>query len=129
MKYNYKTLKEELIKNELADDGLVALGQNISTAAIWFGAIGAAIAGSKNTPFTVSMVGEKIVIIPYDKNGQYFDKTEAYAKEDIKALKLGGFIYKVLKITTKDDKVHKYTILQGVKDVKAMLEKLALPKK
>lgn len=129
MKYNYKTLKAELLKNELADDGLVGLGQNIGSMALWFGAIGALIAGSGNPPFTISLVGEKIVIIPYDKNGQKFDKAEYYAKEDIKSLNLGGMIYKKLKITTKDGKKHKFTILQGVKDVKAIVAKLALPKK
>ena len=129
MNKKLQNIKDELIKNGLADDGLVAFGQNIATAGIWFGAIGAAIAGSNNTPFTVSMVGEKIVVIPYDKNGQHFDETEAFPKENIKAIKLGGLIYKTLVITTNDGKKHKFTILQCVKDVKAMLEKLALPKK
>lgn len=129
MKFNYKTLKEELPKSGLADDGLVAIGPNNASAAFWFGAIGAAVAASKSSLYAISLAGDRLMKIPYDKNGFYVEKAESFAKEEIKSLKLCGVLSKAIKFVTNDGKKHKYTLSQGIKDAKKMVEKLALPKK
>lgn len=130
MGYNYKKLKAELIEKKLADDGLVAWGQNISQAAFWGGAIGAAIASASNEMYTISKVGDKIAIIPFVNKAILYDKAYAFQKDKITKAKLGGIgVYSKLKITTIDGKVHAYNISQGKKDVKSILEKLEIPTK
>ena len=66
MGYNLKKLTEELKGKGLADDGLVAWGQNLNKIGGFLGgAIGGAIAGAKSPMHTISCKGNKIVIIPF----------------------------------------------------------------
>ena len=113
MAYSLNKLKQELVAKRFSEDGLVAWGQNNG-----FGAVGALAAPM----FTISRVNTKIVITPFTNREILFDRAIAYDKENVFDARISGFwIYSKLKITTKDGKVHKYSITQGKSAVKQIL--------
>ncbi len=118
MGYNLKKLTEELKVKELADDGLVAWGQNSSGA--MFGAVGAALAGMH----TISCKGDKIVIIPFSNKEIRFDDGLMIDKKEIRRAKVSGLLTAKLKIETVDGKSNSYSITQGKTAVKQILAKL-----
>lgn len=127
MRYNYKILKAELIEKKLADGGFVAWGQTIGNSALWGGSTGSAIAGAQNQMYTISMIADKIAIIPFLSTVILYEKAYAFQKDKIKKAKVGGFgVFSKIKITTVDGKLYVYNISQGRKDIKKVLEKLGL---
>ena len=119
MGYSLNKLKKELVEKHYSENGLVAWGQNNS-----FGAIGALA----SKMFTISQVGEKIVITPFTNNQILFEGALAFDKSSIKSAKVGGFlIYSAhLKITTHDGQTYKYSIIQGKGAVKQIVKNLGL---
>jgi hypothetical protein len=127
MGYNLKSLKEELASKNLADYGLVAWGQNVGTAGLWFGAIGAAIASATAKKIAISMVeNSKIAVFPFTNKEIKYNEARAFDKTQIENAKLSGLISKTLKIKTTSGKTFSYPITQGAKDVKEMLTRLGL---
>lgn len=119
MGYSLTKLKKELQEKHYSDNGLVAWGQNNN-----FGAIGA-LASSM---YTISQVGQKIVITPFTNKQILFENAIAFDKSIIKKAKTGGFwIYSsFLKIETNDGRVFKYSITQGKGSVKQILNNIGL---
>lgn len=119
MGYNLNKLKAELLEKRYSENGLVAWGQNNS-----FGAVGALV----SRMFTISQVGEKIVITPFTNNQILFENALAFDKSIIKTAKVGGFwIYSsYLKIVTNDNQVYKYSIIQGKSAAKQIVKNLGL---
>ena len=127
MAFSYKEIKEELIKNKIADDGLVAWGQNVNKAGSWFGAIGGIITAMNAKKHTISIFQGNLIIIPLEKDKISYDKMTAYDKSTIIKAKIGGLgNQSYLSIVTKDKKTLKFNISQGKDDVKEMLKKLGL---
>ena len=121
MGYNLKKLTEELKEKGLADDGLVAWGQNSGGAL--FGAVGAGIAGMH----TISCKGDKIVIIPFSNKEIKYSEGIMIDKNKIKKAKVSfGLWTSKLKIETTDGKSRAYSITQGKSAVKEILAKMGL---
>jgi hypothetical protein len=125
MGYSLKSLKEELISKNLADYGLVAWGQNVGTAGLLFGAIGAGIASATAKKVVISMVeNSKIAIFPFTNKEIKYNEGLAFDKTQIESAKLSGLISKTLKIKTTSGKKFTYPVTQGAKDVKEILTRL-----
>ena len=119
MAYSLSKLKAELLEKRYSENGLVAWGQNNN-----FGAVGALA----SRMFTISQVGEKIVITPFTNKQILFENALAFDKSIIKTAKVGGFwIYSsYLKITTNDGQIYKYSIMQGKNAAKQIIKNLGL---
>lgn len=119
MGYSLKKLKTELLERKYSDNGLVAWGQNNNNGAV--GALSARM-------FTISQVGQKIVVTPFTNNEILFEGALAFDKSIIKKAKVGGFLIysSYLKITTTDGQTYKYSILQGKGAVKQIVKNLGL---
>ena len=127
MGYNLKKLTEELKVKGLADDGLVAWGQNVNAMAGFLGgAIGGAIAGATTPMHTISCKGDKIVIIPFSNKEIKYSEGIMIDKSKIKSAKISGLLTAKLKIETTDGKSRAYSITQGKDAVKQILSKLGL---
>ena len=87
MGYNLKNLTEELKAKGLADDGLVAWGQNSGGALI--GAVGAGLAGMH----TISCKGDKIVIIPFSNKEIKYSEGIMIDKSKIKKAKVSSGLW------------------------------------
>lgn len=73
--------------------------------------------------FTISKVGNKIMIIPFNNKAIIYDKSIAFDVEQIEEAKMSGFwIYSKSKIKTKDNQKFKYSVTQGKKAVKQILK-------
>ena len=126
MGYNLKKLTEELKVKGLADDGLVAWGQNLNAMGGFLGgAIGGAIAGATSSMYTVSRKGSKIVIIPFTNKEIKYSEGIMIDKSKIKKAKLSFGIWTAkLKIETIDGKLRAYSITQGKSAVREILTQL-----
>lgn len=126
MGYNLKKLTEELKVKGLADDGLVAWGQNVNAMGGFLGgAIGGAIAGATSPMHTISCKGDKIVIIPFSNKEIKYSEGIMIDKSKIKKAKLSfGLWTRKLKIETTDGKSRAFSITQGKSAVKQILAKL-----
>ena len=120
MGYNLKNLTEELKAKGLADDGLVAWGQNSGGALI--GAVGAGLAGMH----TISCKGDKIVIIPFSNKEIKYSEGIMIDKSKIKSAKISGLLTAKLKIETTDGRSRAYSITQGKDAVKQILSRLGI---
>lgn len=119
MGYSLNKLKKELMEKGLADNGLVAWGQNTG--------LGGIIASAVTPMFTISKVGNKIMIIPFNNRTIVYDKSLTFDVGQIETAKMCGFwIYSKLKIKTKDNRTYKYSVYQGKKAVKQILKSLEL---
>lgn len=115
MGYNLKTLTRDLSEKGLAEDNLVAFGQNA------IGAIGALT----SPMYAISCANNKIVITPFtNKNIDFANRREIEAKDIIEA-KVSGLLTGKLKIKISNGVVC-YPIVQGKGAVKQILAKLGL---
>ncbi len=127
MGYNLKKLTEELKGKGLADDGLVAWGQNTSGMGGFLGGIvGAAIEAGVSKMHTISCKGDKIVIIPFSNSEIKYSEGIMIDKSKIKSAKISGLMTAKLKLETTDGKSRAYSITQGKDAVKQILAKLGL---
>ncbi|MBO5884677.1 MAG: hypothetical protein J6Q51_02670 [Clostridia bacterium] len=118
MGYNSKKLAQELVEKGMADNGLIAWGQNSSGL---LGAVGAIIAPMH----VISKVGNLIVVTPFSNKQIFFEKAIAYKKENMINAKLkGGLFGASLKLEMKSGKTYKYSIIQGKAELKQMLKEL-----
>lgn len=121
MGYNLKSLTNELVSKNLADDGLVAWGQ--SSRGQLFGAIGSAVASMH----VISKRGNQIVIIPFSSKEIKYKEGVVINREKIESAKLSGGLFNAkLIINTKSGKQYKYTVTQGKDAVKKILAQLGL---
>ena len=126
MGYNLKKLTEELTAKGLADNELVAWGQNVNAMAGFLGgAIGGAIAGATTRMHTISCKGDKIVVIPFSNKEIKYDEGVMIDKSKIKSAKISSGLWSSkLKIETVSGKSIAYSITQGKDAVKQILSKL-----
>ena len=126
MGYNLKKLTDELSAKGLADNGLVAWGQNANAMAGFLGgAIGGAIAGAATRMHTISCKGDKIVVIPFSNKEIKYDEGVMIDKSKIKSAKISSGLWSSkLKIETVSGKSIAYSITQGKDAVKQILSKL-----
>lgn len=115
MGYNLKTLTKELNENGLAEDNLVAFGQN---------AIGVVMALTCPM-YTISCANNKIIITPFTNKYIDFENKKEIDANDIIEAKVSGLLTGTLKIKTANG-VSKYPIVQGKGAVKQILIKLGL---
>ena len=115
MGYNLKSLTSDLVKNGMADDGLVAWGQSGSGSL--FGAIGGAFAPMH----AISKQGNKILITPFSNKQIKYEGCVSIDKESIKSAKVGGLLSAILVVVLKNGKTQKYPITQGKSAVKQIL--------
>ena len=115
MGYNLKTLTKELSEKGLAEDNLVAFGQN---------AVGAVMALT-SPMYTISVAKGKIIITPFTNKSIDFDGRKEIDAKDIVEAKVSGLLTGVLKVKTNKETV-KYPIVQGKGAVKQILSKLGL---
>ncbi len=128
--YKQINVKEELTEMGFVKEGLIAFGQSKMGGA--WGVIGMAIANATATHYAIVKINDKITIIPYESHKINYDKAVSYPKDDIVKAKVSGdgyFLYRKLKIWTKDGKKHKYFITMGKSEVKKMLELLEIKSK
>lgn len=117
MGYNLKSLTSELQAKNMADDGLVAWGQNSSGAL--FGAVGALL----SSMHTISMHNDQILIIPFTSKQIKYDECQAINKSDIVAAKVSGLLGAKLVLELKNGKKVKCNISQGKDAVKEILKR------
>lgn len=118
MGYNLNKLKKELVEKNLADEGLVAWGQNARMSGI---------VSSVTTPmFTISKSNNKIMVIPFNNKMISYDKAISFEKNKIESAKIKGIIGSKLVIKTTDGNEYKYSITQGKNSVKQILISLGL---
>ena len=126
MSYEIEDLRKELSSNGVADKDLVAVLQGDNGGEF----SGRSLFAEKNaTKFSVSLAGDKLLIIPFNYEKLVYEKGVAFDKTIIGAAKVTGdgvFLLSKLKIWTKDQKLHTYLILQGRKEVKQILEILGV---
>ena len=119
MGYSLNKLKKELSEKNLADNGLVAWGQNTGTGGI--------IASAISPMFTISKAGNKIVVIPFNNKTISYDKAISFDLSKIDTAKVkGAWLFSKLVIKTVDGRVYKYSITQGKSAVKQILSSLSL---
>lgn len=126
MSYDIKSLRKELTSKRLADDGLVAVGQIVRGG----GFLGSLIAETTTKKYTISKMGTKIAIIPYNYHNIEYNSGIGFDVRVIKKAKVTGdglFIVSKLKIWTIDNRVHTYFISEGRRAVKEILRKLKVP--
>ena len=119
MAYNLKKLKQE----NVADEGLVCWGQKKSSAGILFGAVGGAISAASNM-VVVCKKANNLLVIPFTNKEIQYKNFIAYKTENINSLSISGLLTKTLTIHTKDGQKHKYTINQGIADLKEIIKKI-----
>lgn len=126
MGYSIKSLKQELVAKGYSDDGLVGWGNNASaTSGAIFGAVGGALAGAFSKMHVVCKRGDDILIIPFTNKEILYSNGIVFNKQIIEKAQVKGlFLSKKLVIVTKNGKKSNFPILQGVGDVKAILQKL-----
>lgn len=118
MAYSLNKLRDELTKKGLADDGLVAWGNSGSGAL--FGAVGSAF----GPMHVVCKKGESLLVIPFTNKEILYTKGFAIQKQNIASAQLKGLFGKKLIINTNAGKKLAYPIMQGVSDLKTILQKL-----
>ena len=119
MGYSLKSLTVELVNKNMADDGLVAFGQNTT-------GLGGALESLARPMHTISLVGDKIVITPFTNKEIHFDKAFAFSRNNIASAKVSGLLTGTLKIVMSSGKKYSYNIMQGKSQVKQILNKLGL---
>ncbi len=128
MSYEIEDLRKELSSNGVADGGLVAVVQDDNGG----GFSGSLIAEKSAKKYSVSLAGEKLLIVPFNYEEIEYDNGVAFDKETIETAKVSGdgiFLLSKLKILTKDEKIHTYLVLQGRKELKQMLNILGFSPK
>lgn len=133
MGYNYNDVKNELIEKGLADDNLVALGeQPISPAEN----LGSLILGVKkhlpgSSSHAITKQGDKIVIYPFSTKGILYNEALTLEKSDIVKVSVYNFmVFEVrFKTTIKHFKKLWLPITLGKDDMKQILSLLGLSKK
>lgn len=123
MSFDLNSLREELISKKAAEDGLVAIGQDV----LGWGVLGSLIAENTIKRYTISKVGSKILVIPYTFSEIEYKSGIAFDKSVITKAKVSGdgiFVTTKLKLWTIDGKVHKYFISQGRKAVKEIVNRM-----
>jgi len=118
MGYSLNKLKQELVTKGYADEGLVAWGN--SAAGGLFGAIGAAF----GPMHVVCKKGEALLVIPFTNKEILYSKGFAIQKQNIASAELKGLLSKKLVVKTKAGKKLEYPIMQGVSDLKTILQEL-----
>ena len=89
MALDYKTVKADLIAKGLADEELVAFGQNVSAWAYLGGAIGGAIAGATAKKHAITKHGDKIAVIPFNNKEILYGEAYEIDKSKIQKAKVG----------------------------------------
>lgn len=115
MGYNLKTLTRDLTEAGLAEDNLVAYGQNATGA----------IMALTSPMYAISCSKTKIIITPFTNKNIDFNNRKEIDVKDIENAKVSGLLTGVLKIKTSSGVV-KYPIVQGKGAVKQILLKLGL---
>ena len=121
MSYNLETITKEMVEKDMADDGLVAWGQNSSKMVFWFGLIGAAFASYH----VISKKGDRILITPFKSKKIMFEESKYVEKANILSAEIkGGLFGTKLVIKTKDKQKFNINITQGKEAVEQILKLL-----
>ena len=124
MGYSLNKLKRELTEKNVADEGLVSWGQ-VSSPISMMGAIGGALSATAKM-VVVCKKDNNIVVIPFTNKEILYKEHVAYNKQSIASISLKGLLTKKLIITTQNGDKHKYTMYQGVSDLKTIISRLGL---
>lgn len=119
MGYSLKSLTAELVNKNMANDGLVAFGQNTS-------GLGGILESLGRPMHAISMVGEQIVITPFTNKEIIFNKAIAFPRKNIQKAKVSGLLTGQLTIVMNGGSEYKYNITQGKPAVKQILSRLGL---
>ena len=123
MGYSLKSLTVELVNKNMANDGLVAFGQNTSGLG---GMIGGMLESLGRPMHAISMAGEQIIITPFTNKEILFSKAIAFPRKNIQKAKVSGLLTGQLTIVMNNGSKYKYNITQGKSAVKQILERLGL---
>ena len=126
MGISVKDLKRELGQRGLADNNLVAFGQNVSNVGYLFGAVGSAIAHASAKMHAISISGNRIIVMPFTNKEILFDQGVAYSRQNIASAKVSGLLSKTLKLNFVNGQSVKLNITAGAGEVKKMLNMIGL---
>jgi len=118
MGYSLKSLKEELVSKNMANDGLVGWGQKSSLVG---GVVGALV----NPMHVISMIeNSKILVIPFNNKEIKYNECIFFDKTQLTNAKVSGILGKKLVLKTQDGKKVTLPITQGAGDVKKIISRL-----
>ena len=123
MKFKYDVIKEDIVKHGYTENNLVAIGRTQSTAAMFGGMIGALIDNELSERYVITLLSNKICIIPFKNSDIAYSEAYGYLKENIKSAKFGKFT-SMLKLVLNNGTKKSYAVMKGGKDVIEMLNLL-----